>query len=64
MQIGAKHDVLQNPKISGISLLCIVGGEENQIHAEKMVHHCKIFGRLVFRWPDSCAQGAKMENRC
>lgn len=49
MQIGAKHDVLQNPKISGISLLCIVGGEENQIHAEKMVHHCKIFGRLVFR---------------
>lgn len=30
---------------------CVVGGEENDIHAGKMENHCKIFGRQIFRIP-------------
>lgn len=30
---------------------CVVGGEENDIHAGKMENHCKIFGRQIFRTP-------------
>lgn len=30
---------------------CIVGGEENDILAGKMVNHCKIFRRQIFRLP-------------
>lgn len=29
----------------------MVGGEENDIQAGKMVNHCKIFGRQIFRLP-------------